>query len=108
MSCTKRKYAISLLALLLYLVPNLVQDVHRIWGHNDNNHVIDFHQDIQINRQSEDCAACVYEFNLADDIISYPYIPVLESVTCVLVLRHDSQIQNKTFSYYNLRAPPLT
>lgn len=80
--------------------------MHRIWGHREIKTDSTCVQGFQISGQSDNCAACVYEFNIADDIRSSPYIPVLESENCVLVLRHDSQIQENTFSYTNLRAPP--
>lgn len=102
----KRHIALSaVLAMLLYLVPNLVQDVHRVWGHHEH-HTINFDSNSQLEDQYADCPICIFEFNVVDEIDTFVYIPILLTQTIIFVENRADLIQNKTFYYYNLRAPP--
>jgi len=91
--------------MLLYLVPNMVQDVHRVWGNHEH---ISFHtnSDTQIHNQVAKCPVCVFELNVVDKTESFAYLPFLKPEISFFIDKCESQIQNKAFQYYNLRAPP--
>ncbi len=102
----RRIVAASLLAMLLYLGPNLVQDVHRILGHQihfGRNHNL---PGLQLFSQEEECAVCVFEFNIVEESHPYVFVPVLNIESFALKTVTENQIQNKYFHYYNLRGPP--
>jgi len=103
----KRHIALSsVLAMLLYLVPNLVQDVHRVWGHQEHQRTINSDLNPQLESQYANCPVCVFEFNVVDEIDTFVYIPILSIQTVFFVENSEDQIQKKAFHYYNLRAPP--
>jgi len=103
----KRHIALtSVLAMLLYLGPNMVQDIHRVWGHHEHHHTINSDKNPQLESQYADCPICVFEFNVVDEIDTFVYIPILSTQTIIFVENRADQIQNKAFHYYNLRAPP--
>jgi len=107
MQISKRQIALSsILALLLYLVPNLVQDIHRIWGHRLLFEEIHTQTGLLLYSQNEKCPVCVFEFNVADETDNFVYVPLIHTVHFVFGALREHQIQNKTFQYYNLRAPP--
>lgn len=107
MQLSKRQFALSaVLAMLLYLVPNLVQDIHRIWGHQDHQHNFSSADGIQLHNHYEKCAVCVFEFNLVEEFSAFVYVPVLQTVISLFVESSEQQFQNEAFHYYNLRAPP--
>lgn len=102
-----RKVALSsLLAMLLYLVPNLVQDTHRIWGHHGYNIDNIAHRGLQLHNSFEKCAVCVFEFNIIDEPTNFIFTSIPHATPFVSVCTIDNQILNKAFHYYNLRAPP--
>jgi hypothetical protein len=107
MKNSNRQLALSsVLVLLLYLVPNLVQDVHRVWGHHDHSVSFQSRSIVQFQNHSEKCPICFFEFNVVDEINAFVYIPVLPTTVSMFVDQFVNQVQNKTFHYYNLRAPP--
>jgi hypothetical protein len=104
----KRNIAISsVFAMLLYFVPNMVQDVHRILGHPD--YPIESHAPtgVQLLNQSERCPVCIFEFNVVDEAAIFVYVPLLQSEISLFAENCENQVQNKIFHYYNLRAPPM-
>jgi len=107
MNISKRQIAFSsLLAMLLYLVPNLVQDAHRIWGHDKHQFEIHDLPGYQFVNQSEKCPVCIFEFNVTEDIQHIVFEPLLKSNAVLFIGKQYNQAQKKTFSYHNLRAPP--
>jgi hypothetical protein len=96
----------SLLAVLLYLMPNLVQDIHRVFGKHEYHVETISQTGNQIHIQYEKCSICVFEFNVADDIVNPVFLPLQNTVPFLLSSKQENQIQNKAFYYYNLRAPP--
>jgi len=105
----KSKHSIvlsSLMALLIYIGPNMVQDVHRVFGHH--NHPVSFQANStnQFQNHSEKCPICFFEFNVVDELNTFVYIPVIRVAVSLFAYEYDNQIQKITFQYYNLRAPP--
>lgn len=96
----------AVMAVLLYLVPNMVQDVHRVWGHHDHTVSFQAHSITQFQNHTEKCPICFFEFNVIDELNTFVYVPVVQTAVSLFADECDSQIQNKTFNYYNLRAPP--
>ena len=96
----------SLMALLLYLGPNMVQDVHRVFGHHDHPVSFQAHSTNQFQNHGEKCPICFFEFNVVDELTTFVYIPVIRVAVSLFAYEYDNQIQNITFHYYNLRAPP--
>ena len=107
MQNSKRNIALSaVLAMLLYFVPNLVQDFHRVWGHQEHHISYQDHSDTQFQDQAEKCKVCFFEFNIVDEIEAFVYMPSLQTAVSSFSDNSDNQIQNKAFQYYKLRAPP--
>ncbi len=107
MQDTKRRVALaSVLSLLLYLGPNLVQDVHRIFGHLIHFGEIHNQLGIQLYSLQEECAVCVFEFNIVDELKTFVFVPVFNAEKFKLETLTKSQIHTLYFSYYNLRGPP--
>ena len=105
----KRKHIVSaFVAILLFLVPNFVQDYHRIWGHQDKFAESILTSGIQIHEHHEKCAVCKFEFNVIEDIAFCVFAPSLSSTHCLFADKGENQIQQSAFHYYNLRAPPTT
>jgi hypothetical protein len=107
MQNSKRQIALSsFLVMLLYLVPNMVQDIHRIGGHQI--HFGESHQQpgIQLYSQQEECPVCVFEFNVVDQLKNTVYIPYLRTESFVFTSNREDQFQKITFQYHNLRGPP--
>jgi hypothetical protein len=105
----KRKHIVSaFVAILLFLVPNFVQDYHRIWGHQENFCVSLTVSGIQIHEHHEKCVVCKFEFNIIEDIAFCVFAPSLSSTHCLFADKRENQIQQSAFHYYNLRAPPTT
>lgn len=103
----KRQIAfLSVLALLLYLVPNMVQDIHRIWGHHEHPLELLPQTGKQFQKQSEVCQVCVFEFNVVDQLESSIYTHSLTTEPFLFASKQEDQVQKNTFHYYNLRGPP--
>jgi hypothetical protein len=108
MQISKRQIAfLSVFAMLLYLVPNLVQDLHRVWGHPDFQAVNTAQNGIQFHQQSEKCPVCVFEFNVVDRLENTVFIPSLKTESFLFNPKQQDQIPNNTFDYNNLRGPPI-
>jgi hypothetical protein len=96
----------SLVAVLLYLIPNLVQDVHRVFGQHQFHVENNTQTGKQIHLQYEKCFICVFEFNVVDEILNPVFADLHQTASFLLNTKQENQIQNKAFYYYNLRAPP--
>ena len=96
----------SVLAMFLYLVPNLVQDIHRIYGHQTQFAESTVLPGLQYSRSNEKCPVCVFEFNIVEETTNFLYVPVLKVETFLQEVFQENQIQNIIFHYYDLRAPP--
>lgn len=97
----------SVLALLLYLGPNMVQDLHRVFGHHDHYVPFQTNSNTQFQNQTEKCPICFFEFNIVDELSTFAYVPLVQTAVCLFADECDNQIQDKTFHYYDLRAPPV-
>jgi hypothetical protein len=107
MQNTKRRIALaSFVAMLLYLGPNLVQDVHRIFAHQIHFGEIYSQPGTQLFSQQKECAVCVFEFNIVEVSKTFVFVPVFNAEKFILETLAGSQIQNIYISYYNLRGPP--
>lgn len=107
MNNQKQLNAISaLLIMLLYLIPNLVQDVHRVFGHKYYFIENTTSKRAKIDNQQEKCIVCVFEFNVVDEISNTSFVPLMHTTPFQFTSKRESQIQNIAFHYYNLRAPP--
>lgn len=107
MQIPKRRIAfLPVVAVLLYFVPNLVQDIHRVLGHPDFLVKSTSQSGIQLYSQSDKCPVCVFEFNVVDQLENTVYIPSLNIESFLFTPKQEDQIQNTTFDYYNLRGPP--
>jgi len=108
MQNTKRRIALaSVFAMLLYLGPNLVKDVHRIWGHQIHFGEIHNQPGVQLYSMQEECAVCVFEFNTVDESETFVFVPVFNVEKFLIETLTKSQIHNLYISYYNLRGPPV-
>jgi hypothetical protein len=104
---SKRRIVLSaLFALLIYFVPNMVQDIHRVWGHHEVHQQLNTKAGTQFQNQESQCPVCVFEFNIVDEIVNFIYVPQVFSQPTLFAAKSENQIQNKAFHYYNLRAPP--
>ena len=96
----------SLMALLIYLGPNMVLDVHRVFGHHHHhcasNSGTGFHR-----VHSEKCSVCTFEFNVVDEPNNFRFNPLPQTISFLMPVAIHNQFQNSTFKYYQLRAPPL-
>jgi hypothetical protein len=107
MQNSKRRIVFSaLIAILIYFVPNLVQDIHRVLGHHEVHQQLNTHKESQFQNQTAKCPVCVFEFNVVDEIADFIYSPLVFSQKTLFAEKSENQIQNKAFHYYNLRAPP--
>ena len=95
----------ALLVLLVYFVPNVFQDFHRVFGHK---HSV-FHEiptDLGINHQEEKCLICVFEFNIPDaPLKDYSSLKAYQPESSFFI-QFDNQLTEFNFLYFNLRAPP--
>ncbi len=98
--------ASAIIAILLFLAPNFVQDYHRIWGHRENPAESVVSSGFQFHNHHEKCAVCVFEFNIVEDIPFYHFRPDLHSKHFFFTEKIQNQVQESAFHYYNLRAPP--
>jgi hypothetical protein len=96
--------AASFLALMLYFGPNLLQDIHRVYGH-DHQH---FPRTIgtQIYTYSTQCPVCVFEFTSVDDIAQYKENTVVRD--CFSLIETEIEFRDLRANNFNFRsrAPP--
>lgn len=98
----------AILAVLLYVLPSLVQEVHRLIGHHDNAHSVFFGKESGFQQQTDKCPICVFEFYTLDEIPLEYYSAVFSSSTIKFSINSNHQIALKIFDYFQLRAPPVS
>jgi hypothetical protein len=107
MQDSKRSIALSaVFAALIYFVPNLVQDFHLAFGNHEVQQQLFNQTGLQFQNQSSKCPVCIFEFYFVDQLKNTIYNPFLKSEPFLFTSKQKDQIQNATFHYYNLRAPP--
>lgn len=98
--------AASFLALMLYFVPNLVQDIHRVFGHIGEQNPSHAYSGTYIHNFYERCPICVFEFSMAEDI----NIGIIKLKTGSNRQDHSTKAEHQIFdSFRNTirsRAPP--
>jgi len=96
------------LAAILYILPNLLQDIHRISGHSDNTGTNEFSAEKHFQVPTIKCPVCVFEFYTSDGVKSNyaEVIPVLS----IFIFKNDfkHQLSSHDFDYIDLRAPPAS
>ncbi len=108
MQNSKQRIAfLPVIAMLLYLVPNLIQDIHRVWGHPESQFGNSVQSGIQMHCQADKCPVCVFEFNVIDQLENTVYISFLRTEPIILSTKQEDQFYVNTFHYYNLRGPPI-
>jgi len=108
MKISERRIALlPIFALLLYLAPNLIQNVHRVIGHPEPQVRCDLRSGIQVLNHKEKCPVCVFEFIVIDHIENAIYIPSPKIESFLFCSKQEDQLQKITFHYYNLRGPPI-
>jgi len=98
----------AIIAVLLYILPNLVQDAHRLIGHHDVVHSIASGKGLNIQQQADECPICVFGFYTIDEIPFEYCSAVLSSATIKYSVNSNHQIALKIFDYSQLRAPPVS
>lgn len=105
MNLKSRYFFLPLLLVALYLVPNMVQDFHRVFHHH--KHQINTVSSLfQIHSYEDNCAVCVFEFNALDEIQITNYTSLRFFYFQTLEKRQIHQIASFVFNYFDLRGPP--
>jgi len=95
-------------AVLLYLLPNLVQDVHRVFGHHNVSHYTQATTAKSIHHPAEKCPVCVFEFYSVDEAPASIFTVLLVTCNTVFTYNINHQLTSKVFDYSQLRAPPVS
>ena len=95
-------------AVLLYLLPNLVQDVHRVFGHSNIFYSTQASTGKNIHQSFEKCTVCVFEFYSVDEIHAPVFNVLLAICNTVFTDNISHQLTSKVFDYSQLRAPPVS
>lgn len=99
--------AASFLALMLYFVPNLVQDIHRVFGHSGEHNPSHAYSGTNIHNFYERCPICVFEFSMAEDID----IGIIKLKTYSTRPDRSTKAEHQIFDLYRnnirSRAPPF-
>jgi len=96
------------MALLFYLGPNMVQDVHRVFGHHHHHHC-ESQSGTTIHRvHGEKCSVCVFEFNVVNEAPASIFTVLLATCNTVFTHNINHQLTSKVFDYSQLRAPPVS
>jgi len=104
---SKRQIAFSaVMAMLLYLLPNMAQDIHRVLGHHEIHTETISPKSLHFLTHFEKCAVCAFEFNIVDENPCLLYVPMIQTENLIYSVKPENQLQNNAFHYYNLRAPP--
>lgn len=106
-SLRRHTLSTSLLALMLYFGPNLVQDIHRVYGHSHEHHSLACSQGFLLGIDTNPCAICVFTFIVTDSIIQNTDVIAIKS-WYITLSEGDTFPLKKTFdSHIQARAPPL-
>ena len=107
MTLSKRRIAFSsVLALLIYLLPNLVQDIHRVSGNHEIYKDYSAIPGEQLHLVSDKCAVCVFEFNVVSGIENFVYVSLQQTQRFLLNTKQEHQVSEAVFYYYQLMEPP--
>ena len=94
-------------AVLLYLLPNLVQDVHRVFGHHNISHFTQATTAKSIHQTTEKCPVCVFEFYSVQEAPAPIFNVLLATCNPIFRVNDSHQLTSKVFDYSQLRAPPV-
>ncbi len=94
-------------ALLLYVLPNIVQDVHRLFGHYHISYSTQSITDTGIHHCVENCPVCHFEFYTTDETPATARTVVSATCNTFLSAEASHQLTAKVFDYSQLRAPPV-
>lgn len=97
-----------ILAVLLYLLPNLVQDAHRLFGHLGHSFTPLASESKSIQSTVEKCPVCVFEFYSVDDAPIQVFKVLVANTILVFNAFETHQLTSKVFDYSQLRAPPVS
>ena len=95
-------------ALLLYVLPNIVQDVHRLFGHSHISYSKQLTLVTSIHSSVENCLVCHFEFYTADETPATVRTVILATCNTFLSADVNHQFSSKVFDYSQLRAPPVS
>lgn len=95
-------------AVLLYVMPNLVQDVHRVFGHYGHTFPYQLTEGKNIHSTLEKCPVCVFEFYSIEDTLPSVYTILLATSHSFFKADETHQLTSKVFDYSQLRAPPVS
>jgi len=98
----------AIAAVLLYVLPNLLQDLHRFTGHHEHSYSIHAFAGQQIHHLVDKCPVCIYEFYSADETKYNFYAVVLPAGNFVFCENTSHQLPFKVFDFSRLRAPPVS
>ncbi len=104
----KHKSIIAVAAVMFYLLPNLLHDVHRIYGHTYSDHTFEADAEKNVHQYSEKCLVCVYAFYSSDEIPAVFF--TVSPVSCNFIFFDNTSCQTsiKVFDFSRLRAPPVS
>jgi len=99
----------SVLILMLYFLPNLMQDAHRMFGHQNRIQYLScsVSDGLTVFGTSEKCNVCMFEFNFTEKPDNRIYTPFLLIQPAVFVETIGNYPPARSFPDYNLRAPPF-
>ena len=92
---------------MLYFVPNVVQDIHRVFGHIGEHTILIVYSGASIHRLYEICPLCVFEFSMAEDIDSGIEKLTIDSSRPDCSTKAEHQVCDSYSSYIRSRAPPF-
>jgi hypothetical protein len=98
----------AILAVLLYVLPSLVQDAHRLMGHQEILVLIHADAGQNIHKHIENCPVCVFEFYSVDEINSTVSTQIINTGKSIFKINSGDQLSTKVFDYSQLRAPPVS
>jgi len=101
-----KRTLIAAIALVLYAIPGLIQDVHRLEHMPGKADFIKSSFD-QFNLPSEKCPICKYEFCPVNEPLSNSVLPSIPASGSVFIASTGNQIPDPVFSHLRLRAPPV-
>jgi hypothetical protein len=97
-----------ILALLLYVLPNMVQDVHRVFGHYHLTVFAYSSSGNNIQQCVDKCPVCHFEFCAVDEIKTDIFAVVVATSNVIFKFTGSHQLSHKVFDYSQLRAPPAS
>jgi len=102
-----RQTIAAIIALLLYVIPGLVQDVHRLEHIQGNASPIESSGE-QISLSSEKCPICKYEFCPVSEQQNNSLLPVIFAGEPIFISSIHNQLAAPVFNHFRLRGPPIS